>query len=189
MVNDNHIFDLIKQDNHVAFSLLFERYYKELLLYANLFLHDIDKCEDIIQSVFVKLWENRHSLTVQTSVISYLYGAVRNSCLNRLKHDKIKNEYSIYVSAFQDDFEDMNKNINFKECLERFNASICQLPEKYREIFVSSRIHGQKYDEIALRLGISKRTVEERMKKAIAILRSLMIDFLTILIVVLYGQI
>ena len=83
----------------------------------------------------------------------------------------------------------MNKNINFKECLERFNASICQLPEKYREIFVSSRIHGQKYDEIALRLGISKRTVEERMKKAIAILRSLMIDFLTILIVVLYGQI
>ena len=188
MVNENHIFDLIKQDNHVAFSLLFERHYKELLLYANLFMHDIDKCEDIVQSVFVKLWENRHSLSVQTSILSYLYGAVRNSCLNKLKHDKIRNEYSIYVSAFQDEVEDLNKNINFKECLEKFNASICQLPDKYREIFVLSRIHGHKYDDIANRLGISKRTVEERMKKALEILRSSMIDFLIILIVVLYGQ-
>ena len=189
MLNDNHILELLRLDNHVAFSLLFERYYKDLILYANLFLHDIDQCEDTVQSIFAKLWENRHSLEIQTALNSYLYSAVRNSCLNRIKHDKIKNEYNIYVAAFQDGFEDLYKNINFKECLEKFNESICQLPEKYREIFVLSRIHGIRYDEIAMKLGISKRTVEERMKKAVSILKSLMRDFLIILTFVIYGQI
>ena len=187
MLNDQQIMESISHDNHVAFSMLFERWYKELVVYANIFIHDTDKCEDIVQSVFARLWENRHELKINTSVAAYLHGSVKNQCLNSLKHEKIRNEYQIYVTAFQDDFEDLNKSLNFKECLEKFNQSVDELPEKYREIFVLSRIHGRKYDEIAAKIGISKRTVEERMRKAILILKSLMKDFLIILMYVIYG--
>lgn len=187
MLNDQQIIELIRHDNHMAFSMLFERWYKELVMYAHIFIHDTDKCEDIVQSVFARLWENRHKLKINTSAPAYLHSSVKNHCLNILKHDKIRNEYKIYVTAFQDDFEDLNKGLNFKECLEKFNRSVDELPEKYREIFILSRIHGFKYDEIASRIGISKRTVEERMKKAIFILKSLMKDFLIILMFVTYG--
>ena len=187
MLNDQQIMESISHDNHVAFSMLFERWYKELVVYANIFIHDTDKCEDIVQSVFARLWENRHELKINTSVAAYLHGSVKNQCLNSLKHEKIRNEYQIYVTAFQDDFEDLNKSLNFKECLEKFNKSVDELPEKYREIFVLSRIHGRKYDEIAAKIGVSKRTVEERMRKAILILKSLMKDFLIILMYVIYG--
>lgn len=189
MLNDQQIIELIRHDNHVAFSLLFERWYKELIVYANIFLRDMDKCEDIVQSVFTRLWENRYDLKISTTLAAYLHGSVKNQCLNFLKHERIRNEYQIYVTAFQDDFDDLNRTLNFKECLEKFNRSINELPEKYREVFILSRILGYKYDEIAIKTGVSKRTIEERMKKAILILKSLMKDFLIILICVIYGQI
>ena len=187
MLKDQQIIELIKCDDHMAFNILFERWYQRLVIYANIFIHDTDKCEDIVQSVFVKLWENRHEFKIDSSVSAYLHGSVKNKCLNILKHYKVRNEYLIYVTAFQDDFEDLNRSLNFKECLEKFNRAVDELPEKYREIFILSRIHGCKYDDIASKIGVSKRTVEERMKKAILILKSLMKDFLIILMCVIYG--
>ena len=80
------VLSALKQDSKEAFSLLFQTYYTDLVLFCGNFIKDKDSCEDIVQSIFLKLWNERKNIQIETSLKSYLLKAVRNSCFDEFRH-------------------------------------------------------------------------------------------------------
>ena len=186
MENDNKLFQEIKQGNRQSFERLFRSYYAPLCLFAHRFIDDPDDCEEVIQSFFLKIWEKRKGIDINTSVKSYLFGSVRNRCLNYIKHQKIKQQYqsNVVQSTSNDDYSS-NAFLEI-DLIEKINQCIAALPERRREIFILSREQGLKYREIADNLGISIKTVETQMGHALKELREKLKDYQQLLISFLF---
>lgn len=176
----------LKTDEAAAIEELFKTYYQQLCNYACYIINDMDEAEEIVQGIFYQLWEKRHSTKITTSVKSYLFTSVRNSCLNRIKHIKIKNEYreNVLITSQKSSDNAMNRIIS-KELEEQIKQAIDGLPEQCGAIFKLSRHADLKYAEIAEHLDISVKTVENQMGKALRILREKLKNYLVILIIIL----
>ena len=186
-VMDPIIFQQIKKGDEAAFSRLFDAYYSALCLFANKYLQDMDLARSLVQQVFIDLWTKRERITVSTSVKSYLYTTVKNRCIDVLRKTKATTEISESVENLnQTPFRDL---VEEAELNDRINASINQLPEKCREIFLLCRFEGMKYSEIAEKLGISVKTVEMQMGIALKKLRDSLSDYQMInLLVFIYSK-
>lgn len=167
---------LINKDKE-AFELIFNEYFGIMVLYANRFMDTREEAEEVAQDVFVKFWEKCHTLSVDSSIKSYLYRSVHNSCLNALKHEKVKDSYRQHVIQYLESSYLDHVEINDPDTLrDRISTEIDKLPPRCSEIFKLSRYEGLKYQEIAEHLGISVKTVEVQMGKALKILRNTLQD-------------
>lgn len=167
---------LINKDKR-AFELVFNQYYGIMVLYASRFMDTREEAEEVTQDVFVKFWEKCDTLSEDSSIKSYLYRSVHNSCLNTLKHEKVKDGYRQHVihvmeSSYQNEYEEGDPD----DLRKRINKEIDKLPPRCAEIFKLSRYEGLKYQEIADHLEISVKTVEVQMGKALKILRETLSD-------------
>ena len=165
-------------DLYVQFRLLFRQLYDPLTKYAYTFVLDHTSAEDIVQDVFVRIWEKHQSIIESPQARPYLYRAVKNACLNHLGSKK-----RIQLASFSDADFDENNNItwtvteepdeddipNYRELLKK---GIEQLPEKCREIFLLSRSGQLSNQEIADHLGISIKTVNNQTWKAMKLLKA-----------------
>ncbi len=167
----------LKEDCHKSYAILFNTYYKDLVLFAGTIIQDKSICEDIVQSIFLKLWNDRNNFIIETSLKSYLLRAVRNSCLDNLRHKKIVENYANNIYALYNKNEP-EEYILYSDLYQHLKEAIDKLPDKCREAFVMSRFDELKYREIAEKLNISERTVEDRISKALAQLRIDLKDFL-----------
>lgn len=169
--------------NDLAFEQLFKTHYNALHAYANMLLKDIDAAEEVVQAMFLKLWEKRQLLEVQTSVKAYLYKCVYNDSLNLLKHEKVKSKYQDFTMHTMNTHADAaSSKVELTELRQKLNVALNELPEQCRTIFQLSRFEELKYREIAEQLSISVKTVESQMSKALKILRVKLVDFLVLLI-------
>jgi len=170
--SQNLLFEKIKNDDERAFEQAFKENYVHLVAFANSFLHDIDNAENIVQNIFVKLWENRKQYNI-SSLNGYLMIAVRNSCNNEIK--RIHHE-RIYQQSIEN--EELIDNIKFSDSriMDKISTIINQLPEQRRKIFKLNRLEGLKYREIATKLNISPKTVEIQMGKALKFLRENLVE-------------
>lgn len=177
----------LNKGNKEVFSLLFEKYYKDLVLFAGNILQDKDSCEDIVQNIFVELWENRNILQIETSLKSFLLKSVKNGCLDELRHEKAVREHEDYVSVYKE-WSDMNTEdyVLYSNLKSHLDEALKKLPEVCRVAFVMNRFEGLKYREISDKLGVSERTVEVRIGKAIGLLRTYLKDFLIIIFIIIY---
>lgn len=165
------LFERIKNSDEGAFEILFHKYYKYLCLYASKIIQDDDSAEEIVQDLFVKLWEKREQLNIETSIKNYLFRSVKNLCLNFIQHNKTKLRYAQKViSEVEHNYSD-DDSFTEMELSQKIDEGINSLPEKRREIFKLSRQEGLKYHEIATKLNISIKTVETQMRLAIKMLR------------------
>ncbi|NEU10158.1 RNA polymerase sigma-70 factor [Flavihumibacter sp. R14] len=173
-------------DDH-AFEELFKAHFKALHSYASVMLYQDSHAEEIVQSMFVRLWEKRALLDVQISIKAYLYKCVHNDCLNYLKHHKIKTKYQDHAAlTMNDQIENTSDKLVLGELQDRLQAALNELPEQCRTIFQMSRFEELKYREIAEALGISIKTVENQMGKALRILRVKLVDFLPIILLFMH---
>jgi len=147
---------------------LFKTYYKGLCLFARQYIHDNEKVEDIVQDVFLNIWEKGELNASDNQVKSYLYTSVRNRCLNYIRDHKKFND-NIDTTSIENSFE--SNRIEYRELEHLIKTAIASLPEKCREVFELSRFKEMKYQEIADALGISVKTVEAQMSKALKVLR------------------
>lgn len=167
----------------VVFEQLFKMHYKALHAYANMLLKDTDTAEEVVQSMFLKLWEKRDLLDVQTSVKAYLYKCIYNDSLNLLKHEHVKTKYQDFtVHTMNTHHEATSNRVELSELQKELQFALNALPEQCRIIFQMSRFEELKYKEIAERLGISVKTVENQMSKALKILRLKLVDFLVLIL-------
>lgn len=168
---DIHIFEAIRHDDRHAFEQLFRESYRPLTAYAFRFVCDLPAAENIVQDVFLKLWQNRHELVITTSLVHYLFRSVRNHSLNHLNKVKIRSEYIRMQVAGEIGHEDYSAFYPEIGLLNKIETAISALPEKRQEIFRLAREDGLKYREIAERLDISIKTVETQMTLALKQLR------------------
>lgn len=175
--------DLQNWASKSGFEVLFRKFYERLCSYAFTFVADKDACEDIVQEVFVKLWDNRNETDIETSVKSYLYQAVKHACLNSIKHIDVSYNYKKY-NQNEIEYDQLldEDTITAKELEERIRLNIENLPPERKKIFILSRYENLKYKEIADQLGISIKTVENQMGKALATLRKELVEYLPTLI-------
>ncbi len=170
-----------------AFEQLFRDYYPRLCAFALSLLRDREEAEEIVQTLFCRLWEQRDSIDITTSVQAYLFRAVRNASLNQIKKAHIREAYKVMnLDNINNHPEFQPDRITQSELSKRLEKAISNLPEQCRLIFKMSRFEELKYREIADLLGLSIKTVENQMGKALKILRGEMSDFITILIIFLY---
>lgn len=154
------------------FETIFKQHYQRLCSYAYTYLKDVDSSEDIVQEVFIKIWEKEKLQMEADNLKFYLFTAVRNNCLTKIQKNK-KN----YFQELEDkdipdeikiEIEEENKNFDPKILISK---AMDQLPPKCREVFMMSRISGLTYRQIADSLGISIKTVENQMGKAIKVMK------------------
>lgn len=167
----------IQSGDAKAFEMLFHQYYGHLCLFATKILNNDAAAEEVVQEFFVKLWEKKEQLSIETSVKNYLFRAVKNQCLNYIKHNFVKENY-IKTKENENQLEiDFEENYVEVDLARKIKESIDSLPEKRREIFRLSREEGLKYREIAQKLNISIKTVEAQMGLAIKNLREKLKDY------------
>jgi RNA polymerase sigma-70 factor (ECF subfamily) len=178
-IADKLILEHLKNSNQGVFEMVFKYYYSGLVVYADQIVKDIPVSEDIVQLVFMKLWEARQSLEIR-SFGSYFIQCVKNSCIDHLRGLEVKNRYYSQTdyTAFEIQ-EDLWTRNELDQILEK---AIDKLPPRCREIFLMSRIENMKIAEIADKLNLSGRTVETQISKALKMLRVELADYLTLLI-------
>jgi RNA polymerase sigma-70 factor (family 1) len=170
----------LKNGDKSAFDTLFRAYYAPLCRYAcTLTDHDMDEAEDVVQQVFVKFWEQSTSLELQYSAKAYLYKMVYNRCLNRIRNAQVQHKYKLY-NASQLDKGHEPEHVIADELSERIKRALQVLPTECRKVFEMSRFEELKYREIAEKLGISIKTVETQMGKALRLMRTELSDYLVI---------
>lgn len=169
--SDIELLQMMIAGNNLAFKMLYDRYYAMLCLFANKILGDEETAIDVVQDLMVWLYEERATLAVD-NVKSFLYRSVHNRCLNVLKHQKVERTYAQDTLLTTSESEDSIDNIiDANETTSRIYNAIELLPEQCKLIFKRSRFDGDSNDEIASQLGISKRTVETQISKALKRLR------------------
>ncbi|MDR2121414.1 MAG: RNA polymerase sigma-70 factor [Tannerella sp.] len=180
MSDEYDLIAALKEGNVQAFSLLFNTYYRDMVLFGGNYLPQQEACEDIVQSIFLKLWHERATLAVETSLKSYLLQAVRNACLDEIRHRHIVLEHESYVLSGlrPDDLADTGNYILYSDLQRHLHRALERMPEVCREAFELNRFEGLKYREIAGKLHVSERTVEVRIGKAIDFLRKYLREFL-----------
>lgn len=169
------------------FEKIFREYFSQLSYYALKLVRDQDSAKEIVHIVFINLWEKRESIKLDKPIRSYLYTSVHNRCLNHIRNNSKFLSEDVGSLAFLNELSDMDSpEIEKLETEQRINDAINKLPEKCRHIFKLSRFEDKKYSEIASDLGISVKTVEVQISKALKILREELKDYLILLLWVLF---
>lgn len=168
----------MSQDFDSLYQDLFRRYYPPLLFYASRLVGEED-AEDVVQDVFVDLWRRRQHITLGPQIQAFLYRAAYTRALNVLKHRSVTHGYCAAMEEiarrraefYQPDNNEVMRRIEDLELRKEIRTAVADLPEKCREVFKLSYLHQMKNKEIADALGISLRTVEAHMYKALKFLR------------------
>jgi len=177
--------DAIKElsdGNHFVYKQLFDKWYEPLCRYAFSILKDMDEAEDVVQKTFCKLWDNRKTINIQSSINSYLYRMVHNDCLNtvhQLSSHKIHNLN--YISSMTESVDNVNDQLVASELQQAIEKALMTLPTQCKRVFELSRNEQLSYNEIAKKLNISTNTVENHISKALKLLRVELKDFLALL--------
>jgi RNA polymerase sigma-70 factor (ECF subfamily) len=184
--SDQMIFQSIKSGDEKALEMLFKEYYQPLCRYAMSYLEDPADAEEVVQNCFIKLWEKREKIDIQSSVKSYLYQIIRNACLNEIKHQKVKKSYGEMVSHQGELLSEASDQSTLKsELEEKISIALQSLPQQCRLIFTMSRFEELKYQEIADQLNLSIKTVENQMGKALKLMRAQLQDYLPLIAILL----
>ena len=152
------------------FKTLFDQYYTPLKNFIYYKSGDVDLAEDLVQDVFMKLWEKREEIKEET-VKSYLYTIANNLFLNKVRHEKVVLNFA-EKQTDQKNTESPQEVLEEKEFKQELEQTISKMPEKQREVFLMNRIDELTYKEIAERLKLSVKAVEKRMHGALNFLRS-----------------
>jgi RNA polymerase sigma-70 factor, ECF subfamily len=186
---DKELLTRIKKEDINAFEKLYFDMHPRLFAFSRKFIDDAELSKDIVQEVFFEFWEGRNVIDINTSLKSYLFRMIHNKCLNHIRSQKIHNRYTNYTEIklkqaellFYDEDPDAYESIFFKEIQKILDNSILELPESCREVFTLSRLNGLSNKEIAEKLNISVRTVENQVYRALKILKEKLKDYIPII--------
>ncbi|WP_461532182.1 RNA polymerase sigma factor [Sinomicrobium sp.] len=170
--NKAELLNALHSGDKAAFKYIFEAFYDDLVCYIYSLCNNRAKAEDIVQNVFVKLWEQHDTIAVHTSLKNYLFRASHNLFINSLRRNRNTVFLSdhLYLESFLAEETEGKEALPNRETLQQ---AIDTLPERCREIFVLHKIKGMKYSQIAQKLNISIKTVENQMSKAYQKLRKM----------------
>lgn len=174
-------------DDKNSFREIFNEYYQPLWHLSQYYIEDKDEAKEVVQEAFLKLWEIRKGLHPDSNIRNFLFTLVKNNCLNILKRRQIllKHHENIRWREMHYQYESLSRQtdnyLEFDELKDKIDIAIRNLPEHCRVVFEMSRFEDLKNREIAEVLGITQKTVEAHLTKALKILRSELKDYLPLI--------
>ncbi|HEY9006110.1 MAG TPA: RNA polymerase sigma-70 factor [Ohtaekwangia sp.] len=167
-----------------TFEQLFRELFKPLCNFSMKYVGDWDEAKGLVHDVFVTVWEKFEALPADTNYRSYLYTAVRNRSLNYIRDKK---KHTILDAVQEGALAEVNTTLETSELEQRIELAIQSLPEKCRMVFELNRMEGLRYAQIAEKMGISIKTVEAQMSKALHVMREHLGEFLMLIFFMLKG--
>ncbi len=164
---------LIQKDDRVAFYRLYERYGKRLYGFVLGFLKQEVDAEEIVQEVFIKIWESRNKIDVYSSFEAYIFTIAYNATISLLRKRIIENRYLEHLKSVQlENSPEIIEEIQFQELNKKVKSLLNQLTPRQKEIFLLSREEGLSHREIAEKLNISVLTVKKHIANTLSFLKS-----------------
>lgn len=167
----NLLLERLRRGDEAAFEAIFRAWYPGLVRASESLVRSRGVAEEIVQDVMLELWKRRESMERDSSPQAYLFRATRNRSLNHIRHERVEREGEQHITRPDPPEMLAHSLVVGDELAVAVKQAIAGLPERCREVFELSRVHGLKYSEIATVLGISIKTVEAQMGKALRILR------------------
>ncbi len=165
--SDLELAALLKDDDRLAFTEIYERYSGLLSVYAFKLTADRDAAKDIIQELFTTLWDNRLAIHFKFSLLSYLYTAVRHKFLKEIAHQKVKTGYAErFLISMEKGVSSTEAYLDEKELIRTIERLVVALPPKMARAFILSKLEFRSYAEIAEELNISEKTVQNLISQA-----------------------
>lgn len=174
-----------QQGDFKVFELVFKENYSSMVRAARRILIDVEPSEEVIQDLFVKLWEKRDSLVITTSLPAYLHKAVTNHAINYWKFQKKTLRYQDYIGFEVEEYPTdsaTDEPMLHNDLHKKVNTLMKSMPEKRRIIFEMSRFEGLKNWQIAQQLGISLKTVEYHIALSLDFMRKKLTDYLPVIL-------
>ncbi len=170
----NELISRLAKGEMVAFDTLYYRYYRRLYGFVIKLIKQEEEAEEIIQEVFMKVWESRTNIDTLASFKSYLFTITYNTTIDRLRKCLLEKKYIDYLKTLQNNHSSSHilEDIHYAQLNETVQSYINQLTPRQKEIYLLSREEGLTYAEIAKKLNLSVNTVENHMVKALSFLKS-----------------
>jgi RNA polymerase sigma-70 factor, ECF subfamily len=171
------------------FEIIFKKYYQRLCFYARKFVDDDAIAKDIVQDVFMNLWDRKEIIELEIVLRAYLFRSVYNRCLNHLGHKKLADKHHEQINKELKQIEieyyssTENQEHSLFELELKIDTAIESLPPQCRNVFEMSRLKGLKNREIATELNISIKVVEKHISKALIILRENLVEYLSLILI------
>ncbi len=172
VLSDHELILLIKQGDRAAFTEIYKRYAESLAGFAASKLYDLDDARDVLHDLFVKLWEDRATLTINDNLKSFLFAAIRYKIIDKIRRNVTRQEYDLLLQALaQPQANGIEQKLDAKELQQLVDLSLGQLPVKTKLIYQLSRNEHLSIAEIAQRLNLSEQTVKNQLSIALKHLR------------------
>ncbi|BDS12927.1 RNA polymerase sigma-70 factor [Aureispira anguillae] len=173
----------ININNQKAFQEIYHQFFNGLANYAYSILNDKDAAKDVVQDVFLDLWNKRKTLTIKTSLEAYLVRSVKFKSIDFIRKDKTKQQYVTKMTpSSHPHTEEDGDDAAMNERKKQLSYAIAQLPTKCRQVFMLSRASGYTYKEIAEEMDISVKTVENQISRALKLLRQKLSDLMIFIV-------
>ena len=170
-LSDHELLKQLRAGSRAAFDTIFRTHYGPLVALAERVLRDRSAAEDVVQDIMVELWRRRETLTIETTLKSYLFRATRNRALNAIRHEQVERRAAPYLATDPATPPTVEQKLHEDDLAAAVQRAVEELPARCREVFELSRVHGLKYAEIASAMNISVKTVEAQMGKALRLVR------------------
>jgi RNA polymerase sigma-70 factor, ECF subfamily len=177
-LTEHELLDALRGSSRAAFDTIFRAHYARLVTAALSILGDPDAAEEVVQDVMLELWRRRATVSIETTLVAYLYRATRNRALNVVRHNRVVQRAVPVIGGHTATPAVAEQDMREHEIDAAVRAAVSSLPERCRETFELSRVHGLKYTEIATVMGTSVKTVEAQMGKALRLLREQLTHYL-----------
>lgn len=172
MLSDRELTSLLRTGDQLAYTEIYNRHKNLLQNHLYKKLGDMELVKDVLQDLFVKLWDNKTALPITDNLAGYLFCAARNRVFNHLSHKQVESKYISSIQNFiNEDNYITDLTLREKEFARIIRQEIEALPPKMREVFILSREGNLSHEEIARQLSISSQTVSKQISNALKILR------------------
>jgi RNA polymerase sigma-70 factor, ECF subfamily len=187
LYSDEKMMQEIKADNMFAFDVLYKKYSKKLYKFGFYILKSQEEAENLIQDVYLNLWENRFKVEKDSSVKSYLFSIAYNSAISIIRKKARESQFIEYLKSLQEiNEEPVNVELEYNELANKLDEIIKELPPRQKVVYLLNRVEGLKYSEIAERLQISVNTIENHMSRALKTIREKLDNYSLIAILFWY---
>jgi RNA polymerase sigma-70 factor (ECF subfamily) len=184
---DEELMQKIKADNMFAFDVLYKKYSKRLYKFGYSILKSTEEAENLIQDVYLNLWENRYKVEKDSSIKYYLFTTAYNSAISIIRKKAKESQFIEYLKSMQEiNEEPVNMELEYNELKNKLDEIIKELPQRQKEVYLLHRAEGLKYSEIAERLHISVNTIENHMSRALKTIRKKLGNYSLIAILLWY---
>ncbi len=175
MISDTELVERLRRGDVKAFDLVYMKYAGRLYSFSMKYLKSAEEAEELVQNVFLKLWEKQKSLEQDKSFKSYLFTIAYNEICNQFrKRSHLKEFVRESLQQLQEASNETEENIDSEFFAQRVEQIIAQLPPKLKTTFLLSRKEGKSTREIAAELGLSPGTVDNYLSESIKIIRQIL---------------